>query len=221
LLVGIADETVAVNGSGAQNVKTRAAKYLTDRAAMSADLAPILETIFDPALADTMPGRHVPASETAADRRARQRLEQQDKEKAKGDLDLIRRSAVALAAETEEPTLAKVVDVLRYRIGTRAPLLDEENEPRVRIMTLHGAKGLEEESVIVCGLANEIIPGRQRTDPIEAANHVREQRRLLYVAVTRAREELILSWSSTMATADTYTMASSPTRSAIAGPRPN
>jgi DNA helicase-2/ATP-dependent DNA helicase PcrA len=109
-----------------------------------------------------------------------------------------------LAAEIEEPTLAKIVDVLRYRIGTHAPLLDEENEPRVRIMTLHGAKGLEEESVIVCGLANEIIPGRPKPDPNEAAHHVREQRRLLYVAVTRAREELILSWSSTMATADTY-----------------
>lgn len=204
LLAGIADGSVLVRGSGTDNIKQRAARYLADKAAMPVDLSRNLEMMFDPALADTMPGRHVPANENTPERRARQRLEQQDKEKAKGDLDLLRRSAVALAAQIEEPTLGMIVEQMRYRIGTRAPLLEEENEPRVRIMTLHGAKGLEEDCVIVCGLANEIIPGPAKTDPVEAANHIREQRRLLYVAVTRAREELILSWSSSMATADTY-----------------
>ena len=204
LITGIADSTVPITGEGKQNVKARAQRYLTDKAAISADLAHVFETIFDPTQADAMPGRHVPAGETAAAKRSRERLENQDKEKARGDLDLLRRSALALALEIKEPNLPKVIDALRYRIGTRAPLLDEENEPRVRIMTLHGAKGLEEGSVIVCGLANEIIPGPPKTDAIEAAAHVREQRRLLYVAVTRAKEELILSWSSTMATADTY-----------------
>jgi hypothetical protein len=204
LLVGISDESIAVAGNGSTNVKTRAARYLADKAAMPADLVPILERIFDPAFVDGMPGRHVPAGETAAERSARQRLEKEDKEKARGDLDLLRRSAVALAAEIKEPTLLKVVETLRYRIGTHAPLLDEESEPRVRIMTLHGAKGLEEETVIVCGLADEIIPGPPKGTPIETAAHVREQQRLLYVAVTRAKQELILSWSSSMASADTH-----------------
>ena len=204
LITGITDSTVLITGEGKQNVKARAQRYLTDKAATSADLAQVFETIFDPNQADAMPGRRVPAGESAAAKRSRERVENQDKEKARGDLDLLRRSALALASEIKEPNLAKVIDALRYRIGTRAPLLDEENEPRVRIMTLHGAKGLEEGSVIVCGLANEIIPGPPKTDAIEAAAHVREQRRLLYVAVTRAKEELILSWSSTMATADTY-----------------
>jgi DNA helicase-2/ATP-dependent DNA helicase PcrA len=204
LLIGIEDESVTVSGEGTQNVKTRAKKYLDDKTAMPADLVPIIETLFDPTLADTMPGRRALAGETDAARRGRERLDQQDKQKAKGDLDLLRRSAIALAGAIREPTLAKIIEDLRYRIGTHAPLLDVENEPRVRIMTLHGAKGLEEESVIVCGLANEIIPGPPKTDPEEAAEHVREQRRLLYVAVTRAKEELILSWSSTMAVVDTY-----------------
>lgn len=204
LLVGINDSSVAVSGEGTQNVKARARKYLDEKARMPTDLVPMIEKLFDSALADTMLGRHVPAGETDAARRQRERLEQQDKEKAKGDLDLLRRAATALASEIREPTLTKIIEDLRYRIGTHAPLLDIENEPRVRIMTLHGAKGLEEESVIVCGLANEIIPGPQKADSAEAAEHVREQRRLLYVAVTRAKEELILSWSSTMATLDTY-----------------
>jgi len=69
-------------------------------------------------------------------------------------------------------------------------------------MTLHGAKGLEEDSVIVAGLADEIIPGPR--DPHDEAAHVAEQRRLLYVAVTRAKNELILSWSAAMAAADTF-----------------
>jgi superfamily I DNA/RNA helicase len=203
LITGIADGTVAVEGEGSRNVAMRAQKYLDEKAEMPAELTAVLERIFDPALVDAMPGRHVPQNETAADRRARLRLEQQDREKARGDLDLLRRASLALAAQ-EESTLLKVIDTLRYRIGTRAPLLDEENEPRVRIMTLHGAKGLQERSVIVCGLANEIIPGPEMGSPIERAEHVREQRRLLYVAVTRAEHELILSWSSSMATAETY-----------------
>lgn len=204
LLVGIGDGSIAVAGTGAVNVKARATRYLADKAAMPPDLVPIIERIFNPALADDMPGRHIPANETAAERRARLRLEKEDKEKARGDLDLLRRSAVALAAEIREPTLQKVIETLQYRIGTRAPLLDEESEPRVRIMTLHGAKGLQQGTVIVCGLANEIIPGPPKNTAIETAAHVREQRRLLYVAVTRAEQELILSWSSSMASADTH-----------------
>lgn len=204
LLNGIADDSVAVSGMGAANVKSRATRYLANKASIPADLVPLLETIFDPALAEGMLGRHVPAKENAADQRARLRLEKEDKEKARGDLDLLRRSAVALAAEIEEPTLLKVVETLRYRIGTHAPLLDEESEPRVRIMTLHGAKGLQEGTVMVCGLANEIIPGPPKGTAVERADHVREQRRLLYVAVTRAEQELILSWSASIASADTH-----------------
>jgi DNA helicase-2/ATP-dependent DNA helicase PcrA len=199
----LADGTIALQGSGRANIIRRAEKYLEDKARLPLqNLEDLLQALFDPELVGQMPGRHRPANETQANRLIRERLEREDREKATGDLDLLRRAALQIARSLEEPSLALVLERLRYRIGTRAPLLDEEQTPRVRIMTLHGAKGLEEDSVIVAGLADEIIPGPP--DPHDEAAHVAEQRRLLYVAVTRAKNELILSWSSSMAVADTF-----------------
>jgi len=83
---------------------------------------------------------------------------------------------------------------LRYRISTRMPLTDDEVEPRIQIMTLHGAKGLEADAIVVAGLADQILPGLPGKTPAEDVAHREEQRRLLYVAVTRAKQKLILSW---------------------------
>ena len=56
----------------------------------------------------------------------------------------------------------------------------------VRLMTLHGAKGLEFPVVFLCGLTRGVLP------PPNA--DVQEERRLLYVGLTRAREELIVTF---------------------------
>ena len=55
-------------------------------------------------------------------------------------------------------------------------------------MTLHSAKGLQDENVVIAGLADQMIPGLTKEDLRE------EQRRLIYVGLTRARNRLILSW---------------------------
>jgi DNA helicase-2/ATP-dependent DNA helicase PcrA len=69
-----------------------------------------------------------------------------------------------------------------------------QHEPTVSavvLSTLHSAKGLEWESVHICGLSEGLLP----------VNHARslaaidEERRLLYVGITRARNRLALSWS--------------------------
>src|SRR3712207_8576125 len=57
---------------------------------------------------------------------------------------------------------------------------------------LHAAKGLEWDVVFVVGLVEGVLPIAQSLSRPEA---VEEERRLLYVAVTRAREQLSLSWS--------------------------
>ena len=59
----------------------------------------------------------------------------------------------------------------------------------VRLMTLHGAKGLEFPVVFVPGLSDGLLPLRQQG--LQADEQ--EERRLLYVGMTRAREELILA----------------------------
>jgi superfamily I DNA/RNA helicase len=64
----------------------------------------------------------------------------------------------------------------------------------VRVMSLHKSKGLTSRVVIVAGCVQGLIPSfDQDLTLAEAANHLREQRRLFYVAVTRVRELLVLS----------------------------
>lgn len=60
---------------------------------------------------------------------------------------------------------------------------------RVRLMTVHAAKGLEFPCVFVCGLNEGVFPTR-RTSTLSA---MEEERRLAFVAVTRARDRLFLS----------------------------
>ncbi len=63
---------------------------------------------------------------------------------------------------------------------------------KVAVMTLHAAKGLEFPTVFVAGCEDGLIPHR-RTD--RDAVDLDEERRLLYVGMTRARQRLILSWA--------------------------
>jgi superfamily I DNA/RNA helicase len=68
----------------------------------------------------------------------------------------------------------------------------------VRIMTIHAAKGLEFPHVFVPALEEGILPFTlydDQHDPGFAA-HVEEEKRLLYVAMTRARQGLYLSWAT-------------------------
>ncbi|MEP7082300.1 MAG: ATP-dependent DNA helicase [Chloroflexota bacterium] len=77
----------------------------------------------------------------------------------------------------------------------------------VHVLTYHKAKGLEFDVVYMVGLVADRFPGRDRRDTFEAPaellsdtttsgdQHVAEERRLFYGGMTRAREELVLSWA--------------------------
>ena len=66
----------------------------------------------------------------------------------------------------------------------------EKDEPRVSLMTIHAAKGLEFATVFVVGLEENIFPS-----PLAAISvrELEEERRLLYVAITRAKKHCILT----------------------------
>ena len=66
----------------------------------------------------------------------------------------------------------------------------DKDEPRVSLMTVHAAKGLEFPTVFVVGLEENIFPS-----PLSAASlrDLEEERRLLYVAITRAEKHCILT----------------------------
>lgn len=74
---------------------------------------------------------------------------------------------------------------------------DDKNEEEVRdcvqMMTVHASKGLEFPVVFLCGLEEGLFPHAARGDEDED-KAIGEERRLMYVAMTRAREKLRISW---------------------------
>ena len=64
----------------------------------------------------------------------------------------------------------------------------------VQLMTVHSAKGLEFDAVFITGIEEGLFPHEQS---LSDADGVEEERRLMYVAITRARKRLYLSFSQT------------------------
>ncbi|HET9438802.1 MAG TPA: UvrD-helicase domain-containing protein [Longimicrobiales bacterium] len=92
--------------------------------------------------------------------------------------------------EWAPPTLAGALSVLALD-----DLNEEDEEPRtddhrVTLMTLHSAKGLEFKHVFIVGLEEGILPHSRSLDE----NQLAEERRLMYVGITRARDRLSLSY---------------------------
>ncbi len=102
------------------------------------------------------------------------------------NLDELVSMAADYAERADEPTLvgfleeiSLVADVDKY----------DENADAVVMMTMHSAKGLEFPVVFVPGMEEGIFPGLQS---VSNPSELEEERRLAYVAITRAREELYL-----------------------------
>ena len=72
----------------------------------------------------------------------------------------------------------------------------EDGTPRVSLMTMHASKGLEYEEVYCVGLEDQLIP----SDRYSEEKDIEEERRLLYVAITRAKERCILSYAQSRMT---------------------
>lgn len=69
---------------------------------------------------------------------------------------------------------------------------DSDTQDRITLMTIHAAKGLEYNAIFLVGVEDSIFPGSQAMFPMQ----MEEERRLFYVAVTRAKERCYLSYAS-------------------------
>lgn len=70
---------------------------------------------------------------------------------------------------------------------------DEDDDNKVSLMTMHASKGLEFDIVYIAGMEDDIIPSKRSLE--EDLDNIYEERRLFYVAITRARRELIINYA--------------------------
>jgi DNA helicase-2/ATP-dependent DNA helicase PcrA len=79
----------------------------------------------------------------------------------------------------------------RWRPATTRP---RPARTPIQLMTIHSAKGLEFDSVFITGLEEGLFP---HENSLQSNDGLEEERRLMYVAITRARKRLYLSFSQT------------------------
>jgi DNA helicase-2/ATP-dependent DNA helicase PcrA len=76
---------------------------------------------------------------------------------------------------------------------TNADLNEEdEQQEKVTVMTIHASKGLEFRQIFICGLEEELFPSHMA---VSTQKELEEERRLFYVAVTRGKEKVTLSYA--------------------------
>lgn len=99
----------------------------------------------------------------------------------------------ATVADNEEQGLSVLLTEYLQNIAllTDQDKDEEEAVPRITLMTVHAAKGLEFPVVFIVGLEENLFPSEMAIEEGE----IEEERRLFYVAITRAAQRLFLTWS--------------------------
>jgi DNA helicase-2/ATP-dependent DNA helicase PcrA len=121
-------------------------------------------------------------------------LEDEDTAEAEGRLENLAELegsmhdyATEAEARGEVPTLEGFLE----RVTLQADTDDLKDAEKVTLMTVHGAKGLEFELVLLTGMEEDMFPYRNQ-EP-RSPEEMEEERRLAYVAITRARQHLVVT----------------------------
>ncbi|MBQ6887469.1 MAG: DNA helicase PcrA [Lachnospiraceae bacterium] len=115
--------------------------------------------------------------------------EEEDAEDRISNIDELVSKMVAYECTAEEPSLSEFLEEVALvadidKVG--------EDDNKVLLMTLHSAKGLEFPQVYLAGMEDGIFPSYM-TITADDPTEIEEERRLAYVGITRAKEELTLS----------------------------
>ncbi len=116
------------------------------------------------------------------------RQDKTNPDEAKGRLDNLKELVRALQDYADLPGFLEHVALV-------ADTDTDDNAETIRMMTIHGAKGLEFDTVFLPGFEEGLFP-HQRSLNEEGQKGLEEERRLAYVALTRARRRLIISFTN-------------------------
>ncbi len=103
------------------------------------------------------------------------------------NVEELRTSIIRYMEQSDEPTLSGFLE--ETALFTDADEDDGGND-RVALMTIHSAKGLEFDNVFLIGMEDGIFPGSRSLD---SEDDMEEERRLAYVAITRAKKQLYIT----------------------------
>ncbi len=118
---------------------------------------------------------------------------EEDTERLENIMELVSLATKYDAYEGEEGIEKFLTDVA---LASDQDSLDEQ-QSGVRLMTVHSSKGLEFDYVFIAGLENDLFPHKKMGGLKKSGEDSEEERRLFYVAVTRAGKKLFLTWAQT------------------------
>lgn len=101
---------------------------------------------------------------------------------------------VELRLEVGEDQVSMADFISEVSLATDQDKNDDSDEPKVTLMTVHAAKGLEFSNVYIVGVEEDLFPSAMACDSVM---EIEEERRLLYVAITRAKNRCTISYAGT------------------------
>ena len=176
---GLSLAEAAAQADGIAAVKGRPLKSLTAFAALLEKLARVTEMAPHAALETVVQETGYRESVSGDD--------EEEEQEHLGYIDEMLRSAEMFAAEVGEADLTAFVQGIS--LASDLDRIDGEAD-QVTVMTLHAAKGLEFPVVFMIAFEQEVLPHQRSLE----ADDIEEERRLAFVGITRAMEDLFLSY---------------------------